>query len=260
MSQTVLITGGAGGLGRELARLYLARGSTVALLDREAAFEALDADLRAAPGIIEAACDLADEEATKRVCSELLARLGGLDVVIHSAGVTQLSPLTETPTGIIRKVMEINFFAAVTIARATLLALRASKGTHVALSSVAGFAPLIRRTGYAASKHALEGFFSSLRAEEADFGVSVTIVAPSFVGTNLQKSGPAPEAGLDRPGSAADGTDYIAPDVAARAILKAIDKKTRFAPIGRLAWLSWIVHRLSPGLYEKLMRRRIGKG
>ena len=110
---------------------------------------------------------------------------------------------------------EINYFAAVNMARGFLQALRHSSGTHLAVSSVAGFAPLHHRTAYAASKHAIEGFFGSLRSEEAPFGVSVQIAAPSFVATNLGNAGAASD-GTMRPGAAADGVDYMTPEAADR--------------------------------------------
>ena len=73
-----------------------------------------------------------------------------------------------------------------------------------AISSVAGFAPLHNRTAYAASKHAMEGFFNSLRSEEAPYGVAVQIAAPSFIATNLGEPGTDTQ-GISRPGAAADG-------------------------------------------------------
>ncbi len=88
---------------------------------------------------------------------------------------TQLGPFHEMPRDVFRRVMEINFFGAVAVTRAVLPALRASRGSLIAISSVAGFAPLVRRTAYAASKHAMEGFFGSLRAEERDSGVHVLV-------------------------------------------------------------------------------------
>merc|ERR1739848_427513 len=124
-----------------------------------------------------------------------------------------------------------------------------------AISSVAGFAPLIRRTGYAASKHALTGFFSSLRAEEQAHGVSVVIVAPSFVATNMDRPRRDVGDGTRRPGSAADGVNYIEPLEAARQILAAIDRRVPFAPVGRTALLAWWLHRFSPELYAWVMRR-----
>ena len=101
-----------------------------------------------------------------------------------NAGVTQIGLFGETTLASQRRVMEINYFGSVVMAAGLLSAVRAGRGTHLAISSVAGFAPLYKRTAYAASKHALNGFFSSLAAEEAEHGVTVAIAAPSFVSTN----------------------------------------------------------------------------
>lgn len=142
--------------------------------------------------------------------------------------------------------------------RALHLDLRAAKGSHLAISSVAGFSPLLHRTAYAASKHALEGFFKSLRSEEKPYGVSCAIAAPSFVATNIGSPAEAVD-GTARPGSADDGVDYMTPDAAAKQILDGFERGRTFIPVGRVARLAWIVNRLSPRLFEMLMERRIGK-
>lgn len=251
-ARVALITGGAGGIGRALAALLVARGWRVAALDRDA--EAL---ARLPDGVRGEPCDLTDLDAAQALCARIAAEEGRIDMVVHAAGVTQLDAFADTPLPVIRRVMEINFLAAAAVCAATLHPLRETRGRHVAVSSVAGFAPLIRRAGYAASKHALEGFFASLREEERPHGVGVTIVAPSFVATNRGADRDA-EDGTRRPGQAEDGVDYMDPEEAARRILAAIDGGVEFAPIGRVARLSWLVRRLSPALYARLMRRRIG--
>ena len=145
---------------------------------------------------------------------------------------------------------------AVNMARAFLLPVRKSRGTHLAISSVAGFAPLLNRTAYAASKHAMQGFFASLRAEEHTHGVRCAIAAPSFVATNIGRPD-RDDNGIVRPGSASDGLDYMTPEDAARVILSGLNRGRDFIPVGRVARLSYWIMRLSPSLYQYLMRRKI---
>ena len=121
---------------------------------------------------------------------------------------------------------------------------------------VAGFAPLYHRTAYAASKHALEGFFKSLRSEERPYGVDTLIAAPSFVATNLGNDQRQPD-GTARPGSATDGMDYMSPENAARDILRGYDKRRPMTPIGRIARAAWWLNRAAPTLYQRIMERRI---
>jgi short-subunit dehydrogenase len=202
------------------------------------------------------ACDLTQTEALQATCAEIAAARPSIDLVIYNAGVTHIGAFATTDEDLHRKLFEINYFAAVACARAFLPDLRTAKGTHLAISSVAGFAPLFHRTAYAASKHALEGFFKSLRAEEAAHGVRVAIAAPSFVATNTARP-EAHQPGLARPGSAPDGIDLMDPGAAADIILRGLDQGRDFIPVGRVARMAALLSRLSPALYQREMYRRI---
>jgi short-subunit dehydrogenase len=155
--------------------------------------------------------------------------------------------------------MEINHFAALTLTQHLLHPVRQARGVHLAVSSVAGFAPLHQRSAYAASKHAMEGFFKSLRSEEMPYGVSCLIAAPSFVATNPGNADARTD-GTARPGSATDGFDEMSPDEAARIILAGYDRRRPFIPVGRVARLSYLVNRLAPAFYERQMRKKMGAG
>lgn len=251
--KTAIITGGAGGLGLALdAGLRQAGWSTV-LIDLPG--PVLDG-LPDVAGRKIYGCDLTEQSALAALCQRIGQEQDSIDLVIYNAGITWIGACAELSPVAHRKVFDINYFAATEMAQALQGDLRRSKGTHLAISSVAGFSPLFHRTAYAASKHALEGFFKSLRTEEKQHGVSVAIAAPSFVATNIGRS-EAKGNGIARPGSAGDGVDYMTPDRAAQAILKGVQRRRDFIPVGRIAWISWILNRLSPGLFENLMERKI---
>lgn len=253
MSPVAVITGGAGGLGQAFAARLGAEGWQVVLVDLPAALAALPSG---EPQMQRMACDLTDEAAVATVCAELTQRHKAIDLVIHNAGVTQIGLFDETTLASQRRVMEINYFGSVRVAAGLLQTVRAGRGTHLAISSVAGFAPLYKRTAYAASKHALNGFFSSLASEEAQHGVKVVIAAPSFVATNPGRLDAGTD-GIGRPGAAADGFDEMTPDRAAEIILNGWRRGKRFIPVGRVASLVWRINRLSPRLYNWLMMRKI---
>ena len=248
--RTAVISGGNGGLGRALAARLEASGWHCVLMD--ISIEGLESGPSRTPVQV----DLTDGAALEKAARTVIAARPSIDLVIYNAGVSQIGPFSETSDASHRQVFEINYFAAVGMARAFLHAVRKSRGTHLAISSVAGFAPLLNRTAYAASKHAMGGFFSSLREEEQRYGVRTLIAAPSFVATNLGNA-ERREDGIMRPGAASDGVDYMLPGDAAATILRAMEKGQEFIPVGRVALLaSWIV-RVSPRLYQWAMRRRI---
>ncbi len=248
--KTALISGGAGGLGRALSTDLIAKGWHVIALDIDISALKTDESLSAIQ------VDITDADALKAAMQNAIASRPSIDLVIYNAGVSHISAFADSTDAAHRHLFEINYFAAVEMARHALPALRRAKGTHLAISSVAGFTPLYHRTAYAASKHALEGFFKSLRSEEKPFGVEVVIAAPSFVGTNLGDDAPDKH-GMKRPGSASDGMDYMTPEEAATVILNGLDRRKPFIPVGRIARLSWWINALSPRLFQRLMERNI---
>ncbi|HBS49610.1 MAG TPA: short-chain dehydrogenase [Rhodobacteraceae bacterium] len=248
-----VISGGAGGLGRALGAALQARGWQVVALDRDIA------GLEPGAALWPVTCDLTDRVQIARACAAVLAEHPRIDLVIHAAGLTHIGPFEHLTDAALRRLFEVNFFAAVDLTRHLQGAVRTARGTHLAISSVAGFAPLHHRTAYAASKHALEGFFGSLRSEEAAQEVRVAIAAPSFVATNTGNAGRTGD-GLTRPGSAGDGVDPMTPEAAATAILRGLDRGAERIAVGRVARASWLVNRASPALYQRLMRRSIKGG
>ncbi|AKI00013.1 short-chain dehydrogenase of unknown substrate specificity [Hoeflea sp. IMCC20628] len=253
MSPVAVITGGAGGLGQAFAAQLVAESWQVVLVDLPTALATLSP---ASDRVERVRCDLTDEAAVAAVCAGISADYPAIDLVIHNAGVTQIGLFSETTLASQRRVMEINYFGSVRVASGLLHAVRAGRGTHLAISSVAGFAPLCKRTAYAASKHALNGFFSSLASEEAQHDVKVVIAAPSFVATNSGRLDAGTD-GIGRPGAATDGFDEMSPQRAAEIILDGWRRGRRFVPVGRVATLGWLINRLSPRLYHWLMMRKI---
>ena len=254
--KTAIITGGTGGLGLALDAELRGQGWSTVLIDLPSA--TMDA-MEPLPNRMICACDLTDATAMRALCDDICGKQASIDLVIYNAGITWIGAFSDLTEKAHRKVFDINFFAAVNMAHALQSDLRISQGTHLAISSVAGFSPLYQRTAYAASKHALEGFFKSLRSEEKPYGVRCVIAAPSFIATNIGGSATRPD-GTARPGSAVDGVDYMEPDKAAKQIVDGVLRRRNFIPVGRIARLAWIINRFSPGIFEMLMERSIRKG
>jgi NAD(P)-dependent dehydrogenase (short-subunit alcohol dehydrogenase family) len=251
--KTAVITGGAGGLGRALAASLQAQGWCTILLDIDVT--GVETTAQQHP----VACDLTDSGQLDAAVAQILDAHPAIDLVIYNAGVTQIGPFDELTEQTHRKVFEINYFSAAALARAMLEPVRRARGTHLAISSVAGFAPLYHRTAYAASKHALEGLFKSLRSEEAPYGVRCQIAAPSFVATNTGRAETRKD-GISRPGSATDGIDVMTPEAAAAEILRGVSRGVPMIPVGRIARMGWWLNCVSPRLFQFAMDRKIRKG
>ncbi len=250
----VAISGAGGGLGRALAHRFGREGSRLVLLDLDAAgVQAVGAELTAA-GIDALAlpCDVTDERACEETVRLGVERFGRLDVLVNNAGISHRSPFATTRTEVLRRVMEVNLFGAIHLTRAALAHLKATRGLIVTLSSVAGFAPLIARTGYSASKHALHGFFESLRTELAPDGVGVMMVCPSFIATGIDRNALGPTGGAATHAQVVIGQPLQPDDVADR-IVRGAARDCRLLLIGRTAHAAWWVSRFAPGLYERVI-------
>ncbi|HWS05635.1 MAG TPA: SDR family oxidoreductase [Burkholderiaceae bacterium] len=253
--KAILITGAAGGLGAALCRRFAARGARIAAMDRDR--EKLDMLVASLPaGSLAIAGDLSDPAVCQDAIERTVARFGALDGLVNNAGISHRSLLADTDPAVIRRVMEVNFFGAMQMTHAALPHLLASRGIVAAISSVAGYAPLFGRTGYSASKHALHGFFDTLRTEVADQGVDVTLVCPSFIATGIGSAalggqgGPATAARITTGGESQPG------DIAARIVEAIGHRRTLLLP-DRTSRLAWWVRKFAPGYYAHTMKRRV---
>jgi NAD(P)-dependent dehydrogenase (short-subunit alcohol dehydrogenase family) len=257
--KTVLVTGAAGGLGSALCREFGRLGATIAALDLDGArVDCLAATLRA-EGIqmLGLACDVSKKDDCQRAIAQASAAFGGIDVLVNNAGISARCLLRQTDTDVIGRVLAVNFFGAVHATQAALESLIARRGQIVVISSIAGFSPLVGRTAYAASKHALHGFFDSLRSELRDHGVAVTVVCPSFIATGIER---AALGGDGNPAVHARSTagGQAEPDEVAGRIVAAARRNRRLCLPAATSRLAWWISRLAPRLYERLMLARVG--
>jgi len=181
--KVVLITGGAGGIGQAIARALAGAGARVVLAGRsEAALRAVDLGEGLAPAAV-VPLDVRDAEAWDRAVAAVVRDLGGLDVLVHNAGIVDPGPLEDIPPDRLRTLLETNLLGAMLGCRAALPALRARRGAIVHVASLGGLVPMPFEAAYAASKAGLRQFSLSLRAELNGIGVTVSLVTPDSVDT-----------------------------------------------------------------------------
>lgn len=184
----VLITGGSSGIGAALAIEFALSGYQVAIIGRnENGLEATKQGANSKFPIISKVADLTQDKDNEMVAAWIQKEWGGLDILINNAGISMRAHFDEMDLKVIREVMEVNFFGAVSITSACISMLLASEGTIVGISSVAGLRPLPLRTGYSASKAALQGFLESLRTEYLEKGLKVLVVYPGFTASDIRK-------------------------------------------------------------------------
>ncbi|GAB3550561.1 SDR family oxidoreductase [Noviherbaspirillum agri] len=256
--KVIVITGAAGGLGLALSKQFLVAGARVALLDVNgaAARMAVNNLLLSTPDrALAITCDVSDATDCQHAIATVIAHWGGIDVLINNAGIAHRSLLCETDLAVLRRVMDINFFGAVQCTQLALRSLRARRGQIVVISSIAGFSPLFGRTGYSASKHALHGFFDSLRSELEEDGVDITVVCPAFIATGIEHAALGGDGGRATLPRNATGGEMPADEMASR-IFAAVSRRQRLCLPTPLAKLAWWTSRLIPSFFARQMKRR----
>jgi NAD(P)-dependent dehydrogenase (short-subunit alcohol dehydrogenase family) len=260
--KVVLITGAARGIGAEAARRAAARGARLALLGMEPdRLAALAAELGA--GHAWAACDVTDQAALERAVAAVVESLGGLDVVVANAGIASHGTVAISPIEAQVRVIAVNLIGVMRTAQVTLPHLVRRRGYFQIVSSAAAFSALPGMAPYAASKAGVEQYGNVLRLEVAHHGVSVGVVHPSWIDTDLvrdfQRELPTLGRALRRlPGPFGRVTSVAA---CAEAIVEGMEHRARriYVP-GSLRWLALVRSLFASEFAERLTLRRGGGG
>jgi short-subunit dehydrogenase len=194
--KTLLITGASEGIGRALALELAAAGVQLVLLARDEARlqEAARACAARGAAVHTVAGDVARAADCRACVAQAVERFGGIDVLVNNAGVTMWARFDAVSDfSVYERLLAVNYLGAVYMTAAALPHLKASRGLIVAVASIAGLTGVPERTGYAASKHAMVGFFESLRIELTGSGVDVTLVAPDFVVSEIHRRATGPD-------------------------------------------------------------------
>ncbi len=257
-NKTVWITGASSGIGQALAVEFARHGAHLLLsarrLDR---LNAVAATCRQHGGkALILPFDLAETATLPEVAAEAGARMGPVDILCHVGGVGQRGLALETDAAVARKIMDVDFWAAVELTRAVLPGMaRRGSGQIVVLSGVLGKFGAPRRSAYAAAKHAMHGWFESLREETLGTGVEITMLVPGWVRTEISEQ--ALEADGSRHGRMDAGQERgISAEECARRAMPAIRRGRPERLIGGIECGGVYLNRLWPGLFKKILRRR----
>ncbi len=253
-NRRVWITGACSGIGEALAYELSRRGAHLVLSSNrpEALREARQNCSHPGDHVVQP-LDLAEPDSL-RAAAEAVRAEGPIDVLVNNAGIAQRGPATDTDVATLRRVMEVNVFGTVQLTKAVLPAMQERGRGHVAVvSSVAGKFGVPGLSAYAASKHALQGWFDSLRAEVHDDEIGVTLACPGFVQTSIASNMI----------NTADTTTAetilekgISPSECAGAIADAIEREKAEFYVGGWEVLNVYLKRFVPGLLRRLLRMR----
>jgi short-subunit dehydrogenase len=259
MKKTILITGASSGIGEALAvewsklkhvRLILISRDLEKLEKVSAQCVANGAESIVIP------MDLSNPHSIDKAIVEMESRFAAIDIVVHNGGISQRSLVKDTVMAVYRKLMEVNFMGTVHLTKALLPKMLERKSGHlVVVTSVVGKIGTPVRSGYAASKHALHGFFDSLRAEVCQSGIKVTIVCPGYVRTNLSLNALKADGSLHQQidEATANGID---PQLFAKKMIRAIDAGKEEVYIGGFREvLAIYLKRFFPGVLSRVLSK-----
>ena len=257
--KAVLITGASAGIGRALALALAADGARLTLNARNPqplAAVAAECTARGAE-VLTLPADVARVADCTRMVTQAVEHFGALDVLVNNAGITMWSRFDAVrDLEVFERLLAVNYLSAVYATAAALPHLKRARGLIVAVASVAGLTGVPERTGYAASKHAMVGFFESLRIELAGSGVDVTIVAPDFVVTDLHRRALGPD-GAPLGASPMQESRIMPAEECARLALGAMQRRDRLLITSRRGRFGRWARLIVPAAVDRIAARAI---
>ena len=258
--KVVVITGGSSGIGKALAEVFGSKGSKILITGRKK--EALNkavAELRAKNIQIHGfQSDVSKEEDNKRMAEEAIRQFGKIDILINNAGISMRALFQDVDMDVVKKVMDINFYGALYATKYCLPAIMESKGSVIGISSIAGFRGLPGRTGYSASKFALQGFLEVLRTEMLKKGVHVLTACPGFTASNIRKSSLTPD-GSQQGESPREEDKMMTAEECALHIYKATQKRKKYLVLTTQGKVTVFLNKWFPGFMDKIVYNVMAK-
>ncbi|MFY7971324.1 MAG: SDR family oxidoreductase [Flavobacteriales bacterium] len=254
------ITGASSGIGENLVYEYVNSGYIVIISARRVSeLERVKAHCSRPENVHIVPVDLTSDQSILQAAETVKKQFDGIDVLINNGGVSQRSLALETPFELDRHLFQVNYFGHVLLTKqvAPWMVAR-KKGTIVVISSLSGKWGFYLRSAYAASKHALHGFFESLRMEIENQGVQITLVTPGFIATDISKHA------VDKSGKPTGEMDNnqaqgLAPSECARRIKVGVDAGKKEFGVGKKELLGLTLRRLFPNWFDQILRKQAAR-
>lgn len=255
-NKVVAVTGGSSGIGKALVEDALARGAKVAVCARN--LEKLQSMFSPSDNLLPVKADVSAENDCKAFIGAAVSRFGGVDVLINNAGISMRALFNEADLSVIRELMDVNFWGSVYCTKYALPYILKSKGVVASVSSIAGYRGLPARTGYSASKFALQGFMESLRTELLYTGTHVMWVSPGFTASNIRNVARSKD-GSAQAETPLNESKLMSAEECARIILNGIEKRKRTIVMTSQGKLAVWLNKLLPSVADKLVYSHFAK-
>jgi len=225
-NKIVVITGGSDGIGKALVEQFLTLGGKVATCGRNLDKLNLLASENPTDSLFTMQVDVVQQAQDDAFIQAVLDKWGAIDILINNAGISMRALVSEVSMETLKNVMDINFWGTVYTTKAALPAVQKANGVIVGVSSIAGYRGLPGRSGYSASKYALNGWLEALRTELFGSGTHVMWVCPGFTTSNIRNAALNKDAQAQGESPMDEGS-MMSSEECANHIIQAIDKRKR---------------------------------
>jgi len=259
-NKVVIITGASSGIGLATARVFAARGNRVVLAARSK--EKLNTIAREleekGAECLAVATDVSKEEDCRKLVEAAVRKFGKIDILINNAGVSMRALFADLDLGVMKKLMDVNFWGTVYCTKYALPYLLESRGSVTGISSVAGIHGLPARTGYSASKYAMHGFLETLRIETLRQGLHVMIFCPGFTESNIRKTALVADGSAQGESPRKEEKMMKAEEVASR-ILRGIEKRKRLVVLTFEGKFTYCFKKWFPSWLDRLVYHHMAR-
>ncbi len=259
-SKVVIITGASSGIGKACAYELAKHGATIVLASRrENELIKTETKLKKEGcDILSVKTDVRKIDDCERLINRTVQEYGRIDVLINNAGISMRANFNDLDLSVIKELMDTNFYGAVYCTKFALPYLIKQKGSLIGISSITGLTPLPGRTGYAASKHAMDGFLNTLRLENIKNGLHVLIVHPGFTSSNIRKAA-LTKNGRPQIETPRNEERMMSSEKVAQVIAKATLKKENNLILTREGKLVVWLHKNFPNLTDRIIMYEMSK-
>ena len=260
-NKIIIITGASSGIGKSLAHEFAKRGANLVLAARQfVTLCEIAQGLEKEYGIkaVAVQCDVAVEDDCAHLIKQAVATFGGIDVLVNNAGISMRALFNDADVSVLKSVMDVNFWGTVYCTKFALPEILKSKGSIVGVSSIAGYKGLPGRTGYSASKFAVNGFLDALQVENLKTGIHILTACPGFTTSNIRNIALAAN-GKPQGESTMDEDKMMTSEEVAKIIADGVENRTRTLIMTGQGKLMVFLNKFLPGFVDKMVYKTIAK-
>jgi short-subunit dehydrogenase len=251
-NKVVIVTGASSGIGEACAKEFASRGANVVISARntEKLEKVAEEIKKFGVDVLAIRCDVSVKADCENLIAKTISKFNRIDVLVNNAGISMRAIFNDMDLSVLEKVMNINFYGTVYCTKFALPHILKNKGSVVGVSSIAGYLGLPARTGYSASKYAMQGFLDALRTENLRTGLHVMVACPGFTASNIRNTALSAD-GSSQGETPRDESKMMTSEEVAKHIVDGVNKRKRTLVLTSEGKMAVFLGKLFPKFVEK---------